>query len=235
MKNLSILFLAVILFTSCSKDDDCVSGNGGYVSRNYNTAIFDALSVSGEADVVIKKDSIRSVRIEAQQNVLNTLDVEVRNGVLTIGDDDCIKNSLRLKIYISTPTLTEVHSSGSVNVLGTGTFVENIFKAHLSGTGSMELNVLVQEFNASISGDGAITASGSASQQHFATSGEGDFSCFDLIGEDINIDVSGQAKLEVHATESLDIEVSGSATIYYKGHPSITQDISGTATIVDAN
>jgi len=237
MKNLKsfiITSLAIVLFASCSKDD-CISGSGGYVSRDYNTDSFNAVSISGEAEVYITKDAVRSVRIEAQNNILNALNVNVQGQTLTIGEDNCFRNAQRLKVYISTPTLTGLISAGSVNITSADTFTESEFSAVLSGTGSMNLNVDVQEFNASISGSGDISASGTATQQYFTSSGDGGFKCFNLVGEDVDINVSGTANLEVHATKTLNIDVSGTAMIYYKGHPSITQNISGSASIVDAN
>lgn len=234
LKSLIIASLAIALLASCT-NNSCISGSGNYVSRDYNTNSFNAISVSGEADVFITKDSVQSLRIEAQSNVLNELSVAVKGQRLTIGDDNCFKNALRLKIYIGTPTLTEVITAGSVNVTSLDNFSESEFAAVLSGTGNMELNFNVQEFNASVSGTGLIKASGTATNQYFKSSGDGTFKSFDLIGENVDINVSGSADLEVNANKTLIIDVSGAATIYYKGHPSITQNISGTATIIDAN
>ena len=237
MKNLRSLIITcatIALLASCS-NNNCISGEGNYVSRDYNTNSFHAVSVAGEADVYFTKDSTYSLRIEAQSNVLNELNVEVVGQELTIGEDNCFKNIRRMKIYISTPSLTQVKTSGSINVYSPDAYTESAFKAMLSGTGNMELNLDVQEFDASISGDGNIEVSGTATEQYFTSSGDGYFGCFDLVGEDVDINVSGKATLEVNATKTLNIDVSGSAFIYYKGKPAISQNISGTATIIDAN
>ena len=234
LKSFIITSLGIVLLASCS-NNNCTSGSGGYVSKTYNTGTFNAISISGEADVYITKDANLSVRIEAQNNVLNELNVEVQGQTLTIGEDNCFQNAQRLKVYISTPTLIGLMSAGSVNVLSADTFAVNVFTAILSGTGNMDLNINVQEFNTSISGSGNISARGIATEQYFTSSGDGHFKCFYLVGEDVDIDISGTANLEVHATKTLNIDVSGTAMIYYKGHPSITQKISGSATIVDAN
>lgn len=237
MKNLKSFIItcaSIALLASCS-NDNCISGEGNYTSKTYSPNSFHAVSVAGEADVYFTKDSTYSLRIEAQSNVLNELNVEVVGQELTIGEDNCFKDIRRMKIYISTPSLTEVKTAGSINVYSPDTYSASSFTAILSGSGNMEFNLNVQEFDASISGDGDIKANGTAARQYFTSSGDGYFSCFDLVGEDVDIDVSGSASLEVHATKTLNIDVSGSATIYYKGHPSITQNVSGTATIVDAN
>jgi hypothetical protein len=233
-KSFFITALAIAFLASCN-NSNCISGSGGYTLRDYNTASFKSVAVAGEADVFIVKDSTQSLRIEGQSNILNALNVKVNGQELSIGEDNCFRNASRLKIYIGTPTLTGLITSGSVYAISTDTFTENEFSAILLGTGSMELNLNVQEFNASVSGDGDIRASGMANEQYLSSSGNGFFKCFDLVGEDVDIDVSGTATMEVHATQTLHIDVSGTGFIYYKGNPSITQNISGTASIVDSN
>ena len=233
-KSFLVTALAIAFLASCN-NGNCISGSGGYTSKEYNTASFNSVAVAGEADVYIVKDSTQSLRIEGQSNILNALNVKVSGQKLSIGEDNCFRNASRLKIYIGTPTLTGMIISGSVDVISTDTFTENEFSAILSGTGSMELNMNVQEFNASVSGNGDIKASGTATKQYLSSSGDGFFKCFDLVGEDVDINVSGTATMEVHATQTLHIDVSGTAFIYYKGQPTITQKVSGTATIIDAN
>jgi len=238
MKNFKSILLSIALvsaFAACNKDN-CIDGNGGNVSRNYNMADFNALSIYGDAQVTVTKGADRAVRIEAQDNVLNELNVAVSSGTLNIGKDNCFNSGTnKLKIYVNTPTLIGLTSSGSVDITSNDTFTENSFSTVLSGTGTMDINIDVANFQSSVSGTGTVIARGKATNQFFASSGDANFECFDLIGEDVDIDVSGTANAEVHATKTLNIEVSGSATIYYKGNPSITQNISGTATIIDAN
>jgi hypothetical protein len=238
MKNFKSIILSIALvsmFAACNKDK-CIDGTGGNVSRNYNMADFNALSIYGDAQVTVTKGADRAVRIEAQDNVLNALNVAITSGTLNIGKDNCFKSGTnKLKIYVTTPTLTGLTSSGSVDIISNDLFTENSFSTVLSGTGSMDINIDVDNFQSSVSGTGTIMAKGNATAQLLTSSGEANFKCFDLIGEDVDIDVSGTANAEVHATKTLNIEVSGSATIYYKGQPSITQNISGTATIIDAN
>ena len=237
MKNLKAIIVSlttVIVLTSCS-NNNCITGEGSYSSKEYNLSPFSGVSVAGDADVFITKDSIQSVRIEAQGNVLNALNVAVRGNKLVIGEDNCFRKISRMKVYISTPTFNEMIASGSIHVYSPDLFSSNVFKAVLSGTGEMNLNLNVQELHASISGSGDIVANGTAVKQYLSSSGDGYFGCFGLIGDHVDIDVSGSATAEVHATQTLNIDVSGTAFIYYKGHPQITQKISGTATIVDAN
>jgi len=237
MKNYKFLLaiLGITLLISCNKNSNCVSGSGSNTTKNYSVNTFNALAISGDADVFITKDSIRTLRIEGQSNVLNVLNVSENGTTLSIGKDNCFKNMNRLKIYVSTPTLTRINTSGSFNVFSNNTFKESSFSVDISGTGNMDLNLDVQEFNINISGDGNVKATGNATNQFYTTSGTGYIQCFNLNGENADINVSGTADVEVNVSKTLDVEISGSGSVYYKGTPSITTDISGSGILIKVN
>ena len=193
------------------------------------------LDIYGEADIYVTKDSIRSLRIEGQSNILNALNVNENGTKLSVGKDNCFNNMNRLKIYITTPTLTGISTSGSFNVFCNDTFNENSFNVDISGTGNMELNLNVQYFNVAISGDGNIKSTGNATNQFYTISGDGYIQSFNLMGENADIDISGSADVEVNVSKTLKIDISGSGNIYYKGNPTITQKISGSGSVIDAN
>lgn len=235
MKNLKVIGLVILAFialTACEKDDRCINGSGGYVSRTYQTPTFNSLAIAGEAEVIITRDSVHSLRIEAQSNVLNELNVEFSGGELSIGEDNCFRQAKKLKVYVSTPVLTRVETAGSIDVSSTDQFTGSVFESVISGSGSINLKLDVSEFRGSIAGDGAMDLDGQATDQYYRISGEGSYRCFGLAGETADIDISGSGNVEVNVTNTLHIKVSGSGNIYYMNSPQITQDISGTAQIV---
>jgi len=79
----------------------------------------------------------------------------------------------------------------------------------------LDLNIEAMEFNGYISGDGGMKVSGYAAAQSFHISGIGEFKCFELIGVDADIDISGQGDLEVNVSRKLDVNISASGTIKY--------------------
>jgi len=235
LKTLATGIIALAITTSCNKNNNCITGSGSNISKNYNVSSYTIIDVYGEADIYVTKDSVRSLRIEGQNNVLNAINVTENGTLLSIGKDNCFNSMNRLKIYASTPSFTEINTSGSCNVFANDNFSENSFRASLSGSGNMELNIAVQEFNSRISGDGKFKATGNAIDQFYQISGSGFYQCFGLVGENVDIDISGVGDLEVNVSKTLNVEISGSGKVYYKGHPTITTDISGTGSVIDAN
>jgi hypothetical protein len=235
MKNLLLVGLALALFTSCEKDDDCIYGRGGIVTRDYTIDNFDEIALYGYADVFLTRDAQTSLRIEGQENILTALNVEVNNGELRIGRNNCFKDSEKLNVFISTPSLRGVKISGLCDVYSSSTFTGTGFDASIDGSGLMELALDVQEFNALISGDGDIVATGKANTQTIRISGIGDMQLFELKGQRGDIHIDGLGNVEINVSEKLDVTVRGSGDIYYLGTPDITQDISGSGNIINAN
>lgn len=238
MKKLAILLLGLVTigqFTSCEKDNNCVTGSGPYTSRNYSKPSYSSINIYGDADVFITKSSQSSIRIEGEESILNVLNVSVTNDKLYIGENNCFENARKLKIYLSTASLNGVYVAGICNVYSPDNFVDNSFQAEISGTGTIDVNVNTQDFNSSISGDGTINLVGTANSHDVFISGEGIITSFDFITKSTDISVSGKGTIETHCTDKLDVTISGSCNVYYKGYPNITSDISGLGNIIDSN
>lgn len=232
---LLLIALAITLLTSCEKDKNCVRGSGSIVSHDYAIASFDELYLYGKAEVFITEASQTSLRIEGQENILNALNVDVKNGDLSIGNDNCFKESEKLTMYLSTPSLSAVKIEGLCDVNTEGIFSGASFRAEIDGSGSMDLQLDVQEFSAYISGDGDITATGKADTQTIRISGMGDMQLFDLEGSNGDITIDGSGDIEINVSEKLTINISGSGNIYYLGTPTITKDVSGIGNIISSN
>lgn len=235
MKNLKLiggLALMALTLASCSKSGRCINGSGDYTSRQYSLSAFDEISFYGDGDVVVSQDSVRSVRVEAQQNVIDELNVEVVNGELQIGRDNCFRGSKRIKVYVSTPSLTMAHLSGSGSISGSGVFTETDFRAEISGSGSINFDIDVQNLDCSSSGSGDLRFSGRAVHQHINMSSSGDAHCFALEGEDATVRISGSGRCEVNVSDHLDVNISGSGDVFYRGNPVITSKISGSGRLI---
>ncbi len=224
---------AALFSTSCDKDGRCVNGSGAYQSRSYSVSSFDEISFYGEGDVYVTRDSVSSVSVEAQQNVLDALNLDVRNGELRIGRDNCFRSSRRIRVYVTTPNLSMASISGSGNIIGTGIFSGPDFRADISGSGNIDMDLDVETLNSHSSGSGEVTFRGNATYQYFDISGSGSVHCFNLSGREGNIRISGSGNCEVNVSDELEVDISGSGNVYYKGSPHINSKISGSGKLVN--
>lgn len=236
MKKLSFIPVLALVFTvflvGCGKSYRCVDGSGEYQYQNYGVESFNEVSVHGDAEVYVYRDTFTEVRVEAQRNVLEALNVRVYNGELSIGEDNCFRNSKTIKVYITTPNLKTVDLSGSGTLKTMDQFEASVFRADISGSGEMELEVITDNFVGELSGSGKLSLSGIGTEQHYDISGSGDVHAFGFTGKSADIEISGSGNCEVNVSDRLHVDISGSGNVYYKGRPSITTDISGSGNII---
>jgi len=81
--------------------------------------------------------------------------------------------------------------------------------------------------NFDASGAGSITLLGQVNTLNIDSSGAISINAFDLIAEDVVVDVSGAASVDVYASSTLSVDLSGVGTVTYDGNPQVSQSVSG--------
>ncbi len=190
-------------------------GSGKIVSDTRELSEFSKVHLTGSGDVVITKGTKREVRVEADDNVIESVRTEVgSDGTLTLGLKKGSWNNVHLKYTIVNPTLegVDISGSGSINV-------ESDFDA--------------KQMQSGISGSGSVRFKGGKTARHeIRISGSGSVMADNLEADDVTVEISGSGSANVHAKKTLNAQIRGSGDVYYKGSPSITQSIRGSGSLV---
>lgn len=231
MKKLSILFilslLVIAVMSSCRK----VSGSGPVVSETRSISGFREVKSDFSGDVFITQGSLYSVRIEAQQNIIDVIETVLNDGILTIRgkSNTIIRPDTRIKVYITMPDVEGLRVSGS----GDMTVQNNVSASHLylkvSGSGNITIPKLnAGSVDANISGSGEINIwDGTVSNEFIDIEGSGSMDFSGLMASAADVEISGSGDARVYATSTLKVRISGSGSVYYRGNPSIDVSISG--------
>ena len=225
---LAILFIAV--FSSCKM----ISGNGNVKKETRDPGTFNKIHSSGSADVVIISGNHCTVTVEDDDNLLPYMETVVSNGTLQIHYRDGINvTNDHAKIYVTAPTLTDVTSSGTSNIIMQD-LLQNPGKisVHTSGTGNIEGEVDAPAISVSLSGTGTIKLRGRTKDFDCEISGVGHADCGNLESENTKVNVSGVGDAHVFASVRLDATVSGTGSVFYRGNPQYPEiHTSGVGTI----
>lgn len=228
---LPIVAIAALLFTSCERDYfDVVKGHGPIVSENRFTASYEEVALAIPADVYIVQGEDEGITIEAQDNVLDVIETEVRHGELKLKFEDgvIVKRFDPIKVYITTEDLSQITVSGSGNVYNDSPIVTNELRVRISGSGNVDLHDIdTPVMDAKISGSGKVYLEGITADLYLQISGSGDIYAFNLLTETADVTISGSGKTEVTVAHYLNAQISGSGDVYYRGHPDIDSRISG--------
>lgn len=215
---LTSIFLLITVLSACAQSysHHFNSGNswlGGkevkasknYVTKQIKVSDFDQIAVSGSLDVTYTQQSGKpKVEIYTSDNIVDLLDIYVKNGKLNLGFKKNVKVSYnKLEIRVTSEDLN------AVNVAGSGDFK---FTNGLK-TDQLKMNV---------AGSGDITASNIQCSQEFTANvaGSGDIECKQLKAADMDISVagSGDLKIENALVTSVNASVAGSGTVKISGN-----------------
>lgn len=225
MKKLSLLLCIGIISLSCSAQwGKTVKGNGNNVTIERNTGDYDGVSVSGWFDVDLVDGSEGTVILEGEENLLEYIITEVKNGKLVIKTEKGVnlktsnwKSGIRITVPVE--SINSVSMSGSGDIVGKTKIKSGDFSTAMSGSGDITLDIETNSLTASMSGSGDITLSGTTTDFEATISGSGDINAFDLEADYVNATVSGSADIQVTANKSIKARVSGSGDISYRGNP----------------
>lgn len=182
-----------------------VKASKNYVTKQIKVSDFDQIAVSGSLDVTYTQQSGKpKVEIYTSDNIVDLLDIYVKNGKLNLGFKKNVKVSYnKLEIRVTSEDLN------AVNVAGSGDFK---FTNGLK-TDQLKMNV---------AGSGDITASNIQCSQVFTANvaGSGDIECKQLKAADMDISVagSGDLKIENALVTSANASVAGSGTVKISGN-----------------
>lgn len=224
MKNFIFPVSVVFVLGSCISgfNGDSLSGNGNIKTETRNVGNFNAIKSSGSIDIEITSGDTYSVSVEDDENILPVIITEVENGTLnvTYKDNTSINND-HAKVYIQTPSLEKVISSGSANIIIIDAIKNNNqIEVSVSGSGNIEGGVDAPKINASIGGSGNINLKGRTKDFEAKVSGSGDLDCSGLQSENTTVSVSGSGNAHVFASVHLTARASGSGDVRYRGNPS---------------
>ncbi len=220
---LSVLLIAVnITFAQWGKK---VKGNGQVVTVERITGDYDEISVGGWFDTEIVDGEEGSVTLKGEENLLEYIITEVKDGKLVVK----VKNGINLQpsswfnggITVSIPVeeISSLSMSGSGDLEGRTVLKARDMSARLSGSGDMDIAIEAENLDVTVSGSGDMNLEGAVQNLKVQISGSGDIHAYNLQANHVDALVSGSANIEVTAKESLRARVSGSGDIFYKGNP----------------
>jgi hypothetical protein len=216
MKNVRIIYAAIVmlLLLSCSKEK--IKGSGPTITETRDLVNFTVVSASGSSNVFITKGAAFKVEIKGFSNLLPHYETKLLNNTLLLG----FKQGINIKndntaVYITMPELVGVNTAGSGNIEVVGNFSGNTkFEAGISGSGNIDIQEgFADKFISSINGSGHLKA-------------------LDFEAKQVETTTSGSGNTEITATEQLKVKISGSGNVYYRGSPVITVNISGSGAVI---
>jgi hypothetical protein len=224
----SILLLTALLFVSLTHaqfwGNKKVKGNGNMTTITRTTGDYDGIKCAGSFDYVLVAGTEGKITLEGEENLLEYIITEVRNGNLVVKTEKNV--SLRtswnktIKITIPFEDINNVSLAGSGDLWNKDKITTTgHLKVALAGSGDLVLDIEASSVKGSIAGSGDLTLKGNTNDLEAKVAGSGDFHGFNLQANNTIVSVAGSGDAEVVSNKTLKARVAGSGDIEYRGNP----------------
>jgi hypothetical protein len=219
---------SVMMFLSCKEKS--VKGDGNVVKEEIPIEIYNEIRVEGAMDIFYeaKPDEAAYLRVEADDNIIPLLDIQVSKNKLNIKVRESI-NPSRFVIYTNSPSLKYVENKGASTVHLVGSVAGDAFKIDQRGVGDFKAdNLVFAKAEFFLRGAGNMELGGQIGKAKMEISGNGDIEAFALAADELECHIKGNGNMNIHPVEKLSVDIRGNGNVVYDGNPQITkQNIKG--------
>ncbi len=229
MKQL-FLFAAILLaFTSCRQRH----GSGNVITEKKQVDNFKGIDAGSAFEVELKNGPVASVEIQADDNLMKLVEVEVSGGVLRIHTKGSYSFSdSHFKAFITAPEINSVKATGAANINVLDVLKNNgKISFESSGAAHIRAEVDTPEVDADASGAADLKLAGKTRDYHAESSGAANIKSKELLSENAVANASGAGNIHVYASVSLKAEASGAGNVYYSGGASVEPKSSGAGNV----
>jgi hypothetical protein len=221
MKRTALFLMAFLAITSTSCVigwDNGITGNGNVVEETRDISGFTGVHLSSGVDVLLSEGEEFEVRVEADENLLDVIETELKGDVLVVGTGHVnIRKAKAKRVHVTLPRLETLKVTSAGDCDGQTPFHCGDLKLSISSAGDLLLDVEADRIDLDISSSGDARLSGKAGVFNVSLSSAGDLHAFDLVAAKVDVDVSSAGDARVNATEEISMSASSAGDIYYMG------------------
>ncbi len=219
---LSALVFLLIGTTSCFMDG--VKGNGNVITKNRKISNdFSRIEVSRGLDVYLTKSKNVSLEVEADENLHELIETEVRDGVLRITSSRNIWSSSSKKIHLSVDHLSGIAVNSGAEVYTRNIFESDELRLSVSSGASADLELKVEDLSCDVSSGADIELEGQAENFTVSSSSGSNVKAYELEARNCNANASSGSDIKLTAIETIEARATSGADIKYKGNPRVLQ------------
>jgi len=210
-----IIFFSVFV-TGCfsgqfSFSSSGIRGNGHVVTQKRQVQNFNKIDVSGVFHVNFLRTDNTSLEISAEKNLLKYISTRVEDNTLIISTTKDISPQKGLIVYLTSPKLISIETSGVTKVIAK--------------------NLLSDNFSVNQSGASKIVLSGTVDKLHCDVSGVSKLDAKNLQVNKAYVEASGVSHVTVSVNKKLSVNASGISKVNYYGNPIVNADVSGMSSV----
>ncbi len=224
LARIAIAALLALFTSSCAFDinfGEGKRGNGQVVEESRTVSEdFTAVYASEGLDVFVTQGSDFSINVEADENIIDLIGTDIRDGRLKIHAIENIGRATK-NVYVTLPNVSALETSSGADLIGQNTITATKIELEASSGSDLEVEVNAAEVVAETSSGADIKVSGRTEVLYADASSGSDIKARGLLAKRCDADASSGADISVNVSESLTADASSGADISYTGDATV--------------
>lgn len=215
---LSILLLFMLGFSACPAQ----ATGKNTETQNRKAEPFHAIKVSTGIDLYITQGSSEKITVEADEDIINELVTEIRDGVLKIYMEKSFnwKWNRERKVFVTFKDLDLLVASSGSDVESSGLLQVKNLKIDTSSGSDIELEIDADQLYVSTSSGSDATLKGLTNYLEASSSSGSDLDAGELKAKVCEVSASSGSDAIVSVSERIKASASSGADVCYHGDPS---------------
>ncbi|PCE64695.1 head GIN domain-containing protein [Sediminicola luteus] len=206
-------------------------GNGNVVSETRSVyEDFTVVSAAEGLDVFVSQGKESSIKVEADDNIIDLIRTDISNGKLRVHAERNIGRATK-KIYVTLPEITGLESSSGADLVSENTLEVDKVNLSASSGSDLRVDVMADEIHADSSSGADIRISGKTQLLDAESSSGSDIKAMGLEAKVCHADASSGADISVNVSDELIAEATSGADIRYSGEPSVQKNKSASGSV----
>lgn len=230
-----VVLLISMLYLSCNFDLNIsgVKGNGNVVTESRLSDVsFSKIHASEGLDVYLTKSTSTAVKVQADENLQELIETEIKDGVLHIHSKETIRKASAKKVLVNFTSLNEISSSSGAQIHTTNFILSDNIVVKASSGSNQKLAIKAATIDCKSSSGSNIELDGNAKNINASASSGSVIDAHNLIADNCTTKSSSGANIDVNCKSTITAKASSGSNTSYAGNPtSVVKSKSSAASI----
>lgn len=219
--NLIVVFITTLILSSCNINiNNGEKGNGNVVTQKRDvTEDFAEVRGSAGLDVYLTQGNENKIVVEADENLLEYISTDIKNGKLHVTTSSNIGRSKAKKVYITFKELNNIEASSGADVIGNSVIKSKNLSLRSSSGADLKVEIFSKELVIKSSSGSEVIVSGKATSLKADASSGSEIDAEKLLVVNCYADASSGAEVTVNVKDKLETHVSSGGNVKYYGNP----------------
>lgn len=219
MNKLFLCLSALILFISC---ENSLTGEGdASLAQDYQLDDFDAVNASGKFKLVLIPNDSSYLSVQSHKNLINNMDIYVRNKTLNIGESEEVNSFESYVVYLYyDKQMDKVSIHNKVYLESSNPLVFDDIEINASDESVIkQFAINAKEVDIQALDKAEVEISGTASTVDLKAKDFASVSLENLAVKVMDLDLSGESEVVANVNKELTGRVLENSTLRYMGNP----------------